>query len=172
MPSGRTLVAAAGLVGLGLWLVGSAMNQHRRSSAARWLRRHDPLLLLPIWAYFSTPGTIDCVVIYRDRRADGRTTDWREHDGYTTGALRPLWNPERRLRYGVFDACARLLHAGTGGAMVDSVEYRAILNFVLRPQAYHDADARQFMIVDPPAFHAGGGDRRGILFASPFHPLP
>jgi hypothetical protein len=170
----RLVLGAVSVSLLGLWFALSVLNQYHAGSLIRPLQRRDALLVLPIWTFFWRVGAMDCTVSYRDRLVNGHITPWQEHPAYGTRLLlRPLWNPQRRTRYGVFDTCAQVVRLagrlGPGERLADQPAYRALLNFVCQQPRADDSQSRQFMIVDTVDDPKSGAPN--ILFVSPFHDL-
>jgi hypothetical protein len=171
----RILAGAVGVSVLALWLVLSAVNQYRCGVLLRRMKRHDVLLLLPTWTYFWQLGVMDCIVFYRDRLKREELTPWQRHSSYHTRLfLRPFWDPERKLRYGVFDTCMQVINIleslTSGDLLKESPAYRSLVNFVCQQPGSADSIARQFVIVDSISDPRTG--KMNILFISPFHDLP
>lgn len=169
----RLVAGAAGVFLLAVWFLLSAVHQYRSGVLLRRLRRRDVLFLLPSWTYFRHPAVMDCVVLTRDRLDSGELTPWTRHRSYDVNlGLRPFWNPDRRVRYGVFDACMQVTRRGrlpSVTALADQPAYRALINFAGEQPREAGSVARQFMIVDSVGDSANG--KPSTFFVSPFHDL-
>jgi hypothetical protein len=143
-----------------------------------WLQwKVDPVAMgIPNWRFFApTPGRHDFNLLYRNKLADGRLSEWREHSiGVERKAVHMVWHPVRRLEKALFDAITGLFQYAE--AIEDerrvqlTVPYIALLNFVSN-EIEHAGDAVevQFMIGHSAAHEASVEPK--MLFLSAWHKL-
>lgn len=161
---------------LGAWFIASVLNQLSLPCFAR-IAMYDRFALLPLWTFFApNPGQSDYHLVYRDRAADGSTSEWREIEiTEERRALSLLWNPEKRSKKVLSDLVSVLLTSMQASpemerAIVVSVPYLLLLNVVNDFPRCSEAADRQFVVVETFGFHATAQSR--VLLRSDYHPLP
>jgi hypothetical protein len=122
-----------------------------RVPVVAWLKRHDACALIPVWTFFApNPGTRDVRLLWRERYSDGTLSAWRETTPPDPGPWKGLWNPHKRARKAVTDACPSVLRrVGShpdSPLTVISVPYLMITNHVCSLPGAPMARARQFLI--------------------------
>jgi hypothetical protein len=146
---------------LAAWFVVTAIASV--PSLRRRLRRHDVVNLIPDWALFAKPRTVDMTLLRRDVLRDGTLTSWREVE--IAGGrhwYNFIWHPElgpRRAFLALADQMARtasrqpnprwrLPGQGTPSAIGDmtTVPYLAILKYV-SARSHPSVEATQFMVM-------------------------
>jgi hypothetical protein len=158
------------------WMIVSALNQHPRTRRfVLYLVNRDIFSLIPIWTFFApNPGCTDLHLLYRDRDAEGGTTDWREIVVSGRDSWLDLWNPHRRISKGVTDVGPDLTH-GTDYVPRNSVDkkkvlgfpYLLLLNYVCSQPADFRAEMRQFALARTGGFGTEGSPE--VVFLSAFH---
>lgn len=137
-----------------------------RGPFRRPLHRFDVANLVPDWALFAKPRTVDMVLLRRDVLRDGTLTSWRELE--IAGGRRWfnfVWHPElgaRRAFLSLADQAARQATTyqrgtwlrpgqGTPSAIPDmtTVPYLAMLKYVSE-LSHPSVDATQFMLMSVP----------------------
>ena len=150
----------------------TALTQVRGWRLERWLRTRDVFLLLPIWTFFApNPGTTDTRLLWRESFASGDTNHWHELSPPRPTRWRALWNPDRRVQKAIADAGALVAQARAetdSDAVLLSVPYLMLLNYVAAQDGSPHAIARQFLVVQtsggPPDF-----DEVNVLTISRWH---
>ena len=119
----------------------------------RRIRGRDVLTLVPSWRFFApSPSIVDLHLLVRDRLADGSFTAFEPVAlPYQNGRWWWAWNPERRQRKIVFDA-VRVVEGlaaalPSRAAIVTSVPYLMLLNFLIGLDHHPEATATQFIVV-------------------------
>ncbi len=160
---------------LSAWFIGSILQQF----GFKWFERisaYDAFLLLPIWTFFApNPGRSDYHVVYRDRRADGSVTAWREVE--VAECRRPytwLWNPEKRSKKVISDfvatiATMKLRDRASDAAVMLSLPYLLLLNTVCNIDTDPGATHRQFVLLETFGFNPTAAPQ--VLLRSDFHPF-
>jgi hypothetical protein len=163
------------IVVLAAWFVLSALSQIPKIAPA--LRRFDPASLIPNWSFFAPkPVSFDYHLLYRDELWDLTLTDWTE---IPLVEERPwwcfVWNPKRRAKKALFDACSMLLRiaknqlpSGTTlpPSFHRSVPYLILLNYI-SSLPHPTARGSQFLVL-----RTYGPDARPaptVAFMSQFH---
>lgn len=163
---------------LALWFVGSVLNQFQFEWFDK-IRNLDHFSLLPLWTFFApNPGQTDYHLVYRDRRADGVTTDWMEVAITQSRKFHScMWNPEKRSKKVISDVVATLMESipsvppdKAAFAIMLSLPYLVLLNFVSNLAATPGATHRQFVIAETAGFKRTEHPR--LVLKSDFHPLP
>ena len=117
----------------------------------------------------------DYYLLYRDRLPDGSLDNWRkvELKDSTNGLRLALWNPTKRRQKALSDLLGSLIElarqCGTD-ALVVSVPYILILNFIASRPHTLGTDATQFMVLE----HGGFADEpelSRVLLLSGIHRL-
>lgn len=157
------------------WCAATIANQFH-SWCPRWLRAVDVFGLIPIWTFFApNPGMTDYYLLYRDRLPDESFDNWRkvELKGCENGVRLALWNPAKRRHKALSDlvaSLARLASRGPGQALVLSVPYILILNFITTRPHSLGTTGTQFMILEHGGF-SGEPERSRVLVMSGVHRL-
>jgi len=145
------LLEAAALGVMVFWTGVSAVCQAPCRLTSR-LRRMDLAGLIPNWPFFApVPGTCDYYLLYRDVRADGEVTDWRELS--LCDDRRPwhvIWNPRKREKKALFDLTVALLREAQPDrleAVRFSVPYLALITYVSSLSRQYEAYATQFLVM-------------------------
>ena len=133
-----------------LWWGVSAVAQFPKPR--NYIQSRDVLNLAPNWSFFApTPGQGDYHLLYRDRDANGRITDWREvsnPDGRPWWSF--LWNPEKRPRKALFDvaqSCTLIARATDAELLPGTFPYLVLLNHVSSLYRPNPARDTQFLIM-------------------------
>jgi hypothetical protein len=157
------------------WFIVSVLNQFRFGWFNR-IRRADRFSLLPAWTFFApNPGQSDYHLVYRDRRADGSLTGWREVP--ITVPRKPysfIWNPWKRSRKVLSDMVGTVISASRanpqlGDEIMLSIPYLVLLNVVCHFDTSPDATHRQFLLVETFGFRPTALPQ--IILRSDFHAL-
>ena len=166
-------IEAAAIGAMVVWLAISAVCQVP-CRLTTVLRRLDLAGLIPNWPFFApVPGMCDYYLLYRDERAGGGVTDWRELS--LCDDRRPwhlLWNPRKREKKALFDLTVALLRDVRPEyleASQLSVPYLALITYVSSLPRLSETRTTQFLVMmsDEPA----GLLEPEPLFTSAFHPL-
>lgn len=143
-----------------------------------FIKAHDPLALVPVWTFFApTPGVDDLRILYRDRLFDGARSEWCEIEPPRNRWVHVVWNPDKRVRKAVVDACSELLAVLPDSSKTElssrlillSPPYLLLLNYIQAQRRDFRSEARQFMIT-----RSSGSatlDDSAILFVSIPHTL-
>ncbi len=169
--------------GVAFWVVAGVLAAWTAATVVaalppgRWLRRRDPLGLIPQWTFFApNPGTHDYHLLWRDRLVGGLVTDWSEIElpRGRRGPIAVLWNPEKRANKALLDLVSSLLQLSAAGDVGNrrlglqiSTPYLALLNHVMSQPAAAATEARQFLVVESP----GAADEADGLFLSDVHDI-
>jgi hypothetical protein len=153
------------------------------------LTRFDVIRLIPNWALFARPRTVDLILLRRDVLRDGTLTHWREVE--IAGPRRWynfIWHPglgPRRGFLSLADQTARAaqryrvpawrrLGQGTASAIPDmtTVRYLAILKYVAE-RSHQSVDVTQFMVMTVTAQAISGRydstEPGSVVFVSELH---
>jgi len=139
----------------------------------RWLTfwsRWDVLRICPNFAFFSRLPTVHYQILIRDQLLDREFAAWRLLSLPKRSIINAFWNPGRRRRFGIEDACRFLLtHLSKGleaGKPVDPVclAFLCLLNYAAAQPRSPFTRARQFMIAAAPTL---GGKGAAPIFVSP-----
>jgi hypothetical protein len=152
-----TAAAVIVLAFFAFWGVVSAVTQVRSPWAQR-LRRLDPVGILPGWNFFAPrPITSDLEVRYRSWSAAEGVGQWLDLGlPRRRQATDILFNPTRREKKTMFEACARViksysLNHPNDDAVIISMSYLLILGRVSASASGLDADGVQFGIWEVPS---------------------
>lgn len=164
---------------LALWFVGSVLNQFQFEWFEKIRSTVDHFSLFPLWTFFApNPGQTDYHLVYRDRRADGSTTEWMEVAITESRKFHSfVWNPEKRSKKVISDVVVTLMES-IGRVPPDEAElaimlsfpYLVLLNVVSNLAATPGATHRQFVIAETAGFKRSEDPR--LVLKSDFHPLP
>lgn len=158
-----------------LWIVLTIANQFH-SRRPRWLDAVNVFALIPVWTFFApNPGMTDYYLCYRDRLPDGSFDNWRkvELKDAENGLRLALWNPTKRKQKALSDLLSALLELARhceADALVVSVPYVLILNFITSRPHTLGADGTQFMILEHSGF-VPEPERTRVLMMSGIHRL-
>jgi hypothetical protein len=158
-----------------LWGVATIVNQFH-SWRPRWLNVVNIFGLIPVWTFFApNPGMTDYYLLYRDRLPDGSLDNWKkiELKGSENGFRHMLWNPTKRKQKALSDVLSSLIEFvkhGGNDAVVVSVPYILILNFVTSHPHTLGTDGTQFMVLEHGGF-ANEPERSQVLMMSGIHRL-
>jgi hypothetical protein len=165
-----------GLVGAALlvWLLLSVLNQFSVTAWKEVVARHDLCMLLPVWTFFApNPGSKDYRLLIRGYEADDQLpSTWKEIPLVRKRTLRDcLFNSEKRFLKGLFDLVQSLVTVRQSHrdltAVVTSLPYVAILNFVAGLEKPETVRYIQFIIVQTDGFFAECGPE--VLLRSRVH---
>ena len=158
-----------------LWGAATIANQFRSKRFA-WLGAVDIFGLVPTWTFFApNPGMTDYYLLYRDRLLDGSFDNWRkvELKQSENGFRLALWNPTKRKHKALSDLVSSLISVAdqrSSDALIATVPYLLILNFIsARPHSL-GASGTQFMVLE----HSGFSDepqQSRVLMMSGVHRL-
>ena len=158
-----------------VWGAATIANQFH-SWYPMWLRAVDIFGLIPIWTFFApNPGMTDYYLLYRDRLPDGSFDNWRkvELKKSENGFRLALWNPTKRKHKAVTDIVSSLAgfanHRGSE-ALIVTVPYILILNFITSRPHSLGTDGTQFMVLEHSGF-SGEPERSRVLMMSGIHRL-
>ncbi len=161
--------------GFAAWWAVSVLYQFQ----TKWvlgLTRFDLFHLLPKWTFFApNPGHTDYHLLYRDLRDDAIPTGWTEVNiVQERSILASVWNPEKRVRKCLLDLTQNLVKqrpssADEENAVVLSVPYLLLLNYVAHLNAPGSSNARQFIIFQSHGFFPNKEPE--LLIRSAFHDL-
>jgi hypothetical protein len=184
------------MIGILGWLVGALLCAWfvvtvlaSIPSLKRTMTRFDVARLIPDWALFARPRTVDMILLRRDVLRDGTLTHWRELE--IAGPRRWyafIWNPGLGPRRGFLsladqtaraarrfrDPAWRRLGQGTANAIGDmtTVRYLTILKYVAE-RSHESVDATQFMVMSVSGQAISGRyeltDPGSIVFVSELH---
>jgi hypothetical protein len=157
-----------------IWLLLSAANQvpplRRRFHATL-----NSFCVLPALGLFAPePADVDYHLVWRDHRADGTCTEWREIAREPAGSWRGLTNPCGRDASAMIQIVSALSILGGAVApacrngdriVLASLPYLVLLNVVLAQPRTQGAVARQFAIVETSGFGAEREVALGIASA-------
>jgi hypothetical protein len=166
----------------GLWFSLSILAQFHLEKFDRY-RTHDLFHLIPNWTFFApNPGRTDYHLIFRDKRRDGSTGDWKELPLlYRRRFWSFLWNPEKRETKVLTDAVASIFEMIefqqkrerskelTEQLLLIHSPYLLLLNLVMSSREPHSVDVthRQFALVESFGFLSADPPRP--ILSSPFH---
>lgn len=131
----------------------------------RWLTfwsRWDILRICPNFAFFSRLPTVHYQILTRDQLVDGELTAWRLIVLPKRSLTNAFWNPWRRRRFGIEDACRSLVtHLGSKleketDADPVCLAFLCLLNFAAAQPRSPFTQARQFMIAASPTLGTKG----------------
>ena len=123
------------------------------SPLKKWLSRHDPLSLLPVWSFFAPiPGTFDERLVYRDADRANVWHPWKEFELLSAPSFfRCLWNPSKHRQKCVSDIIQTFLiewvESENDAAVMLSWSYLQLLRLVMEMPQSENATHRQFAIV-------------------------
>jgi hypothetical protein len=130
---------------LGVWLILSLLRQTQKTKAG-WIRRLDPLGLVPSWRFFGpNPTTWDFGLYLRSRNGHEPWSSWADITPCSRGKMAFLWNPLRRPRKVFFSAC-RQVFACPKENLRKTSGYKLILAYAVTRPLGHTANCRQFEI--------------------------
>lgn len=158
-----------------VWGAATVANQFYRWCPA-WLRALDIFGLLPVWTFFApNPGMTDFYLLYRDRLPDGSLDNWKKVDlkRSENGLRLALWNPAKRRQKALSDLIsmlARLAHHRGPEALMATVTYVLILNFITSCEHSLGTTGTQFMVLEHGGF-SGEPERSRVLVMSRIHRL-
>jgi hypothetical protein len=171
-----TVAAVIVLAFFAFWGVVSTVTQVRSPWAQR-LRRLDPVGILPGWNFFAPrPITSDLEVRFRTWSAVEGVGQWLELGLPRRRQVTDiLFNPTRREKKTMFEACARViksysLNHPNDDAVIISMSYLLILGRVSASASGLDADGVQFGIWELPSSLQGPTTERQV-FQSAVHAL-
>lgn len=159
------------------WFIASILNQFQQLTWFHRIRKRDHFSLLPAWTFFApNPGRSDYRLVYRDKRANGSVTQWREIP-VTEPRRRHsfVWNPEKRGKKVLGDivaSCATTIPPETrfnARPVMLTLSYIIVLNAVCQHDRTPDVTHRQFLIVETAGFRRTETPR--ILLRSDFHAM-
>jgi hypothetical protein len=158
-----------------IWFTLSVVNQF----SFQWFDRvleFDYFSLIPYWTFFApNPGRTDYHVVYRDKRPDGSTTNWREVVlTEPRGLASVVWNPKKRSKKVLSDVAmsiARIVRANpaTEQFVIVSFQYLLILNYLVKSVPSSTSVERQFAIVETAGFYREGPP--SVVLRSDFHSI-
>ncbi len=145
------------------YLVVTALAQRPKFAWVRWLKARDPFALIPMWTFFApNPGTTDTRLLWRERLFDGSISPWHEVDPPIGGVLRAVWNPRKRIRKAITDACSILARRAAAEPknklLLISIPFLMILRYICSFPASRLAVARQFVLCQ-----TSGADEEGTV---------
>lgn len=159
---------------LGMWLAASVLYQFRFGWMLR-LTRFDVVHILPKWTFFApNPGCTDYHLLYRDS-VDDILTEWIELPlVQERSVLAALWNPRKRVCKCLLDLTQVLVTSYSASpeqekAIVLSLPYLLILNYVSSLESSTRSKARQFMILQSHGFFPA--NEPDLLVRSSLHDL-
>jgi hypothetical protein len=132
--------------------------------------------LIPTWTFFApNPGMTDYHLLYRDRLADGSFDNWRQVElkGSENGCRLALWNPTKRKHKALSDTVSALIGLSkhrASDALIVTVPYVLILNFVTSRPHSLGTTATQFMVLEHSGFSQEPARSR-VLVRSGIHRL-
>ncbi len=130
---------------LGIWFLLSALRQTRRIKPS-WIRKLDPIGLIPSWRFFGpNPTTWDYGLYVRVRDGEGPWGPWMNITPCSRPRFAFLWNPQRRPRKVFFSACRQILTPQKRDIQKLS-GYRVVAAYVLTCPLDHSPIRRQFQI--------------------------
>ncbi len=168
-----------GLVGLifATWFICSIVGQFPRFRWYRCIRKYDYFSLVPLWTFFApNPGRSDYRLVYREKRADGTVSEWRE-----IPVIEPrkphsfIWNPEKRSKKVLGDivsSCAMSVPVERrfdARPVMLTLSYLIVLSAVCHHAPTTGVTQRQFLIVETFGFRRSATPN--ILLCSEFHPI-
>jgi hypothetical protein len=179
MSSSHHLQSLFALLFFSLWLLGilamqinivyglaAGRNLHWLTFWSRW----DVLHICPNFAFFSRLPIVHYHILIRDHLLDHEFAAWRLIVLPKRSIMNTLWNPGRRRRFGIEDACRSLithlreeLEMGKGGDPV-CLAFLCLLNYAAAQPRSPFVCARQFMIATVPSLGARGSTP---IFVSP-----
>ena len=167
-------MSAVFLTILGAWLLLSILAQFSHFVWMRWLRDRDYLALIPTWSFFAPdPGIGDLQLFYRDKLFDGQFTHWEVVAFRNSSFLRVIWNPEKRRRKAIINACLLLLQIANNHSqrkmVFVTVPYRLILMYITAMPCSKLSHARQFLIAQTFGYYPT--QKAEVLFVTQIHEL-
>jgi hypothetical protein len=141
----------------------------------RWLTfwsRWDVLHICPNFAFFSRLPIVHYHILIRDQLLDHEFAAWRLIVLPKRSIINAFWNPGRRRRFGIEDACRSLIthlskELEKGGDPV-CLAFLCLLNYAAAQPRSPFARARQFMIATVPSLGTKGSTP---IFVSPLFVL-
>jgi hypothetical protein len=128
-----------------LWFVLTALRQTQRLRPA-WLRRLDPLGLVPSWRFFGpNPTTWDYYLNVRYGDGAGSWGPWIDITPGGRGKFAFLWNPRRRPRK-VFGSACRQILSPVKDNVKKTTGYQVVLAYVLSRPIEAPSTRTQFEI--------------------------
>lgn len=158
-----------------VWVAATAANQFH-SWCPTWLRALDIFGLIPVWTFFApNPGMTDYYLLYRDCLLDGSFDNWRkvELKPSENGLRLAIWNPAKRKQKAFSDmvsALIRLANERKVEALIVTVPYILILNFITSRPHSLGANSTQFMVMEHGGF-SRDPERSRVLMMSGIHRL-
>jgi hypothetical protein len=158
-----------------VWAAATIANQFH-SWSPLWLRSVDIFGLIPVWTFFApNPGMTDYYLLYRDRLPDGSFDNWRtvELKESENGFRLALWNPTKRKHKALSDIVSsliRLAKEGGSEALILTVPYILLLNFISSLPHSLGTNGTQFMVLEHGGF-SGEPERSRVLVMSAIHRL-
>lgn len=158
-----------------VWGAATVANQFH-SWCPTWLRAVDVFGLIPVWTFFApNPGMTDYYLLYRDRLPDGSLDNWRkvELKQSENGFRLALWNPTKRKHKALSDIVSSLIRLAKhreSEALVATVPYILILNFITSRPHSLGTNGTQFMVLEHSGF-SGESERSRVLMMSGIHRL-
>ena len=170
-----SFVAVLVVIAYVIWGAATIANQFH-SWRPGWLKLLDIFGVIPIWTFFApTPGMTDYYLLYRDRLPDGSLDNWKnvELKNAENGLRLALWNPTKRKHKALSDLVSSLTQFANqpkSEALLVSVPYILILNFITSRPHSLGADGTQFMILEHDGF-PGMPQRSRVIVMSKIHRL-
>jgi hypothetical protein len=169
----RSAMFAVLIALLEIWLILTILAQSPRFKWIRWFQDRDYLALIPNWSFFApNPGMGDFHLFYRDKLFDGQLTLWQDVAFSNGSLLQSIWNPDKRRRKAITNACLLLIQMASGkpkGEMLFvSMPYLLILRYIKTLLPNNSSHARQFLIAQTYGYYNSSQEPK-ILFISQFH---
>jgi hypothetical protein len=158
-----------------LWGLATVANQFH-AWRPKWLGMVNIFGLIPVWTFFApNPGMTDYYLLYRDRLPDGTLDNWKKIElrGSENGFRHMWWNPTKRKQKALTDALSSLIEFvrhGGNDAVVASVPYILILNFITAQPHTLGTNGTQFMVLEHGGF-ANEPEHSRVLVMSGIHRL-
>lgn len=157
-----------------VWFAVSFLCQFLPMRIQGLLRALDVFGLIPRWMFFSPAfAASDHHLLYREELCDGTLTQWREVPmAARRSLLSAVWNPERRHRYAVSSAVARLVQESQARRrrvpLTQTQGYEAIQALITSQGGTPLTRAFQFAIAESYGYETRTPSR--MVFVSELHP--
>jgi len=140
-----------------LWFLATVLTQFSYPWAER-LKAFDSCHIFPRWTFFApNPGTSDFHLVFRQKNPLGEISDFLEVPLHIRGRWAFIWNPDKRVKKGLFDLAVTVGRLCATGECDErnitfSFAYIALLNYLTYSQLAPDTDAIQFALLSSGGF--------------------
>lgn len=154
------------------WLIASILVQFMPSKE-NYLRKYDPLNLLPKWSFFAPfPATSNLVLLYRTSQSDNQFSVWYETKlPQQRKWYNFIWNPLKRNRKALFDIAAILANSKKkdNNSIMISTPYLLLLEFLTSESLRFHPEASQIQFMITSSYHEHLKKDPRLIFLSNIH---